>query len=71
MRKKACDFCQEDHATDYIEHRNGYCLWAEFYPFNNLISVIAQANDEDGDLIEDAVNIQMNYCPMCGRKLTE
>ena len=70
MRKtKPCGFCEEDHTTDYKEHRNGYCLWAEVYPLNNLISVIAQANDEEGEMIEDAIEIQMNYCPECGRKL--
>lgn len=34
------------------------------------MSVIAQANDEDGFMIEDDIEIPMNYCPNCGRKLT-
>lgn len=68
-KRTPCDFCEDDWATDYKDHRNGYCLWAEIYPFNNLISVIAQANDEEGELIEDYISIDMNYCPVCGRRL--
>lgn len=68
-RKKPCEWCEDDVYGDYIEHRNGYCLWYEVYPFNNLLAVIAQANDEDGELIEDSVQIPMNFCPNCGRDL--
>lgn len=68
-RKKACDFCEDDNFSDYVEHRNGYCIWYEFYPFNGLLSFNAQANDEDGELIEDYINIQVNFCPVCGRRL--
>lgn len=68
-KRTPCEFCEGDWATDYKDHRNGYCLWAEIYPFNNLISVIAQANDEEGELIEDYISINMNYCPVCGRRL--
>ena len=68
-KKKPCEYCADTWTTDYIEHRNGYCLWAEIYPYNNLIAVIAQANDENGEMIEDSISIQMNYCPVCGRKL--
>lgn len=70
-KKKPCDMCGEDWSSDYIDHSNGYCLWAEGYPFNNFIAVIAQANDEYGEMIEDRLEIPMNYCPKCGRKLTE
>lgn len=68
-KKNPCEICEDTFTSEYIEHRNGYCLWAEFYPYNNLIAVIAQANDENGELIEDSYSIQMNYCPNCGRKL--
>ena len=69
--KKHCDFCSGDYESEYIMMRNGYCLWAEVYPFNNVISVLAQANDEDGYMMENHIDIQMNYCPVCGRKLTD
>lgn len=72
-RTKPCDFCEDNvFSEDYKDHQNGYCLWFEWYPFNNgLLSVIAQANDENGEMIEDSVDFNFNYCPMCGRKLTD
>ena len=68
-RQKACDFCSGEYEHEYIDDRNGYCMWAEVYPFNNLLAVICQANDENGELIERSIEFQMNYCPVCGRKL--
>lgn len=71
-RKKPCDFCEGDTASDeYIEHGNGYCMWYEFYPDNQLLSIICQANDENGECMEDSINFDIQYCPMCGRKLRE
>ena len=69
-KRKPCEYCSEDYYSDYKEHRNGYCLWYEWYPMSNgRLSVIAQANDEEGELIEDAIDFEFQYCPMCGRKL--
>ena len=68
-KKIPCEWCEDTAFSDYKEHRNGYCLWYEIYPFNNVIHVICQANDENGELIEDSVAIPMYYCPNCGRKL--
>lgn len=68
-RRKPCDFCEEEQFSDYIEHRNGYCLWYEFYPFNQNLTVICQAQDEEGQMIEDAIVFDVNYCPVCGRDL--
>lgn len=68
-KRKPCEWCENDVYGHYVEHRNGYCLWYEVYPFSNLIVVFAQANDENGELIEDSVQIPMNFCPNCGRDL--
>lgn len=68
-RRRPCEFCEDDWASDYRDHRNGYCLWLEIYPFKNLIAAIAQANDENGEMIEDSIEIEMNFCPVCGRDL--
>ena len=70
-RRKPCEFCEEEQYGDYVEGRNGYCAWYEFYPFNGLLAFIAQANDEGGELIEGHVDISVNYCPVCGRRLTD
>ena len=66
---KPCEFCEDDIFSDYIEDRNGYCLWSEFYPFNNSLVVFCQANDENGELIEHSIDFEVNYCPVCGRDL--
>lgn len=68
-KKTPCEFCGGEYESEYKEHRNGYCLWMEVYPDNNLISVLCQANDDVGDMIEDGIDIQMNFCPECGRDL--
>lgn len=68
---KACDFCNGEYESEYLEGRNGFCVWLEVYPFNNLLTFMAQANDEDGDLIERGMDVQMNFCPVCGRRLIE
>ena len=70
-RKNPCDFCEDSWTSDYVEGRNGFCLWYEVYPFNHVISCIAQGNDEEGELIEGYVSIEMNFCPVCGRRLEE
>ena len=68
-KRKPCEWCEEDIFSDYIEGRWGYCLWYEVYPFNNHITVISQAQDEEGEMIEASVEIPMNFCPNCGRDL--
>lgn len=69
-RKVPCEFCEDTVSSDYVEHRNGYCMWYEFYPMDmGQFAVICQANDENGELIEDSIDLVFSYCPMCGRKL--
>ena len=73
-KRTPCEYCGDELCgvdTEYVEHQNGYCLWAEFYPFSNYIAVIAQARDENGEMIEDHIKLPMNYCPNCGRKLVD
>lgn len=70
-KRTPCDFCGDEYEGEYKDHRNGYCLWLEVYPFNNIIAAIAQANDEIGEMIEDSLQVEMNFCPVCGRDLTK
>lgn len=67
--KQPCEFCNGEYESTYKEHNNGYCIWIEVYPDNQNLSFIAQANGEDEYMIEDSIDVQMNYCPVCGRKL--
>ena len=68
--RKPCDFCSGEYESEYTEHRNGYCIWLEVDIANNSLTFMAQANDENEEMIEDFVEVSMNYCPICGRKLT-
>lgn len=72
-RKIPCEYCSDSIFSDeYKEHRNGYCLWWEWYPLNGgRLSVIAQANDENGEMIEDSIDFEFKYCPFCGRRLDD
>lgn len=69
--RKGCDLCREDNFTDGVSGRNGFNIWIEIYPTNNLMAFMGQANDEEGFMMEACEEIQMNYCPVCGRKLIE
>ena len=69
-RKKACEYCEEDIFGEYQENRNGFTMVYEWYPNNGgLLSITAQANDENGEMMEDEIRFEFNYCPYCGRKL--
>ena len=68
-RSKPCEYCEDDYFGDYQEHKNGFVMWFEFYPFNGLLAVTAQANDEEGELLEDTITFNLSHCPFCGRKL--
>ena len=63
-----CDFCSGECWPDGVDHRNGYYIWLEIYPESGTMAFIAQANDEMGEMIEDYITVDMNYCPVCGRK---
>ena len=67
--KRPCEFCNGEYESEYKDRRNGYCIWLEVYPENNVMAFMAQANDEMGEMIEDYIEVQMNYCPNCGRNL--
>ena len=65
---KPCAFCEEEHWHSEDE-RYGHQLHLEVYPFNSVISVMSFARDENGETTELGMRIEMNYCPVCGRKL--
>jgi hypothetical protein len=67
-RRKPCEFCGDDWFQQE-DGKNRMLLSVEVYPFNNFIGITAQANDEIGELQEISMQIPMDYCPACGRKL--
>lgn len=67
-RKKPCEFCQEDQQMTQ-EGPNGHQLCVEFYPNNGLLAVTSFANDEVGESRELVVDLSVNYCPECRRRI--
>lgn len=67
-RKKPCDFC-ESEIIESQEGNNGFQLAFESYPENLFMAVTGYAHDEVGEQQELQFEIEMNYCPKCGRKL--
>ena len=65
---KPCEFC-EDEQWWTEEGSPGHQIHTEVYPFNNVISFTSFANNEMGESEELNSQIEMNYCPVCGRKL--
>ena len=64
--KEPCWFCDTEHFDK--DEAKGIQLTAEVYPDNELIGVIVSGNAEGGDFVELNMNIEMHYCPVCGRK---
>ena len=64
--KKPCEFCEGDHYLNDEHH--GIQLSQEVYPDNNLIGITVTGIAENGQYVELEQNIQMNFCPICGRK---
>ena len=69
-KSKPCDFCEEEH---YMEANSRaeihHDLLVEVYPFNGHIAVLSYAQDDTCDMNELTLEIPLNYCPVCGRKL--
>ena len=65
---KACEYCEADHWDSEFVGRNQVSV--ELYPETNFIAVTAFLQSNDDEIQEVCFNIPMNYCPNCGRKLT-
>lgn len=68
MRKKPCEFCEENLQTVELG-KNGHACYVESYPENYLIAFISFARDENEEQEEISMNIPFSYCPSCGRRL--
>ena len=67
-KKKPCDFCEEENCWTE-DGTNGHALHIEVYPWNNVIGITSFGRTEIGELEEVSAQLEMNYCPQCGRKL--
>lgn len=67
--KKPCEFCEGD--TYFSEDGTGkHQLYVEAYPDNCFIGITSFALNEATEETEEIfVELEMNFCPVCGRKL--
>ena len=69
-KQKPCEWCDQELIirTDYDARNMSGTL--ELYPDQALMAVCLQGISDDGALTyEQSIDIPMNYCPNCGRKL--
>jgi len=67
-RTKPCEFCETEQWWSE-EGSPGHQIHTEVYPEHNVISFTSFANNTLGESEEMCSQIEMNYCPVCGRKL--
>ena len=66
MAKKPCEFCDDELIQ--IKATNTDDLVMEVYP-GKVIICFGYFTSEAGECVEASVEVPMNYCPNCGRKL--
>lgn len=67
-RRKPCEFCDDDHWWTE-EGADGHQICVEVYPYNNMIGITSFACRLNEETDEMHIELEMNYCPVCGRKL--
>ena len=69
-----CEYCDDDgieilnnreESTNNVQYRTGF----EVYIFRRKLKIYACLDKPNIHPVSGAVNIPVNYCPMCGRKL--
>ena len=67
-KRKPCAFCERE-AIDTIELPNANAQ-IQIYPDNCLVSFWVSSQTDDGELNgENDFSVEMNWCPVCGRKV--
>ncbi len=70
-RRKPCEWCESEqffHLGD--DNAKNVRADVEIYPDNGVIAFCVQGLSDDGELTaEESLDIPLNFCPACGRKL--
>lgn len=67
-RQKPCEFCENDNWWS-SDGTRGHQLCIEVYPYNCILAVTSFAEGENGETEELHEEVELNFCPRCGRKL--
>lgn len=70
-KKKPCEWCESEQIILVTEeYAKNADATLEIYPYNCFMGLNVQGRSDDGELTTEAtLDIPMNYCPACGRKL--
>lgn len=69
-KKKPCEFCNQETILRLAEECRNVDAVAEIYPDNGFMSVSVHGINDEGETTgEHEIEIPLNYCPNCGRKL--
>lgn len=69
-KKTPCEWCEADNIIHIAEGNKNVEASLEIYPQNCFMGIIAIGINDEGEMTsENNVDIPMNFCPNCGRKL--
>ena len=69
-KKKPCEWCESENFVHIAEGDKNVEAVIEIYPDQCFIGIsVVGINDEGETTSEKDVDIPMNFCPNCGRKL--
>ena len=69
-KRTPCEWCDGERFFQLAESARNVQGGVEIYPDNGFMSFYVQGMDDDGALkAEDSMDIPLNFCPNCGRKL--
>lgn len=69
-KRTPCEWCNTEHIIRLAEGARNVDAVMEIYPDNGFIGISVQAINDEGEVkAAQDVDIPLNYCPNCGRKL--
>ena len=69
-KRTPCEWCEGEHIIRLNESCRNVDAVVEMYPDNGFIGIGVQVINDEGEVTaEQDMEIPLNYCPNCGRKL--
>ena len=69
-KRTPCEWCEAEQFIRVTDEAKNVDATLEIYPDECFMGLNVQGMNDDGGMTsEDTLDIPMNYCPNCGRKL--
>ena len=69
-KRTPCEWCDGDQIIRIAEEARNVSAGLEIYPDNCFMAFYVQGMNDDGELkAEESIDVPLNFCPSCGRKL--